>query len=271
MKALEYQFQSGSNILGFYLDRAKALYASRVLDDRKAALSALRRMDEAVVREEELTRRILPIAEDDSRIGFHSEAEAHQYHPAKLRWRLGKLAETRRRILEISAAVSSGRKYPESQFERDAPFCELGDFVAFPGGRFRVRIEDNGDYTFDVEMEGRENITICTLDAAGVSWYRQLIVSASGRVTPSGGWNCVTPCHEVVSSSVVKKGGKSVVTFTIASAAWGGRDDRRPEWMTVIRGGNVLWPSVGQDRRYSLYRLNIGIFHAYRFGRIIVR
>ena len=190
MKALEYQFLSGSNILGFYLDRAKALYASRVMGDRKSALAALRRMDAAVTREEELTRKILPIAEDDSRIGFHSEAEAHQYHPAKLKWRLGELAKTHKRILEIAAAVSNGGKYPESAFERAAPSCEIGDFVRYPGGRFRVRIEENGDYTFDVEMEKKDNVTVCTLDAAGVSWYRQLIVCANGKVIPTGGWNC---------------------------------------------------------------------------------
>ena len=271
MKALEYQFLSGSNILGFYLDRAKAIYASRVIGDSKTALSALRRMDAAVTREEELTRKILPIAEDDSRIGFHSEAEAHQYHPAKLRWRLGELAETRKRILEIIAAVSDGGKYPESAFERNAPSCEVGDFVPYNGGRFRVRIEENGDYTFDVEMEKKDNVTICTLDAAGVTWYRQLIVGANGKVTPTGGWNCVTPCHEVVASSVVKNAGKTTVTFTISAAAWGGRDDRRPQWILLTKGVTQLWPTTARDERNPLQRLNIGMFYGYRFGRLNVR
>ena len=271
MKALEYQFLSGSNILGFYLDRAKAIYASRVIGDNRTALSALRRMDAAVTREEELTRKILPIAEDDSRIGFHSEAEAHQYHPAKLRWRLGELAETRKRILEIITAVSDGAKYPESAFERNAPSCEVGDFVPYNGGRFRVRIEENGDYTFDVEMEKKDNVTICTLDAAGVTWYRQLIVGANGKVTPTGGWNCVTPCHEVVASSVVKNAGKTTVTFTISAAAWGGRDDRRPQWILLTKGATQLWPATARDERNPLQRLNIGMFYGYRFGRLNLR
>ena len=271
MKALEYQFLSGSNILGFYLDRAKALYASRVMGDRKSALAALRRMDDAVTREEELTRKILPIAEDDSRIGFHSEAEAHQYHPAKLKWRLGELAKTHKRILEIAAAVSNGGKYPESAFERGAPSCEIGDFVRYPGGRFRVRIEENGDYTFDVEMEKKDNVTVCTLDAAGVSWYRQLIVCANGKVIPTGGWNCVTPCHEVVASSVVKRAGKTTVTFTISAAAWGGRDDRRPQWLMLKQGVTQLWPETARDEGSPLQRLNIGMFYGYCFGRLIVR
>ena len=154
---------------------------------------------------------ILPIAEDDSRIGFHSEAEAHQYHPAKLRWRLGELAKTRDRIAEISAVLERGDKYPLSVFERRAPFSRTGEFVSYPGGRFRVYIEENGDYTFEVEMKKSDMVVFCTLDAAGVSWYRQLIVTGGGAVVPTGGWNCVTPCHEVVASSATEKSGKSTV------------------------------------------------------------
>ena len=273
MKALEYHFMSGSNILGFYLDRAKALYASRVLGDGKAALGALCRMDAAVAREEELTRKILPIAEDDSRIGFHSEAEAHQYHPAKLRWRLGELSQTRKRIAEICAAINDGGKYPQSQFERNAPFCEAGgDWTQIKGeGRFRVRIEDNGDYTFDVELRKGSRVTMSTLDAAGVSWYRKIHISAGGAVDPEGGWNCVTPCHEVVAISRSESGEKATVTFTISSAAWGARDDRRPQWLMFSRGRESLWPLVPQDKRYASARLNIGLSHGYQFGRIVIR
>ena len=272
MKALEYHFMSGCNILGFYRDRAKALYASRVLGDRKAALAALSRMDSAVAREEALTRKILPIAKDDSRIGFHSEAEAHQYHPAKLEWRLGELAQTHARIREIAAAINDGGKYPESEFERNAPSFEVGEYVPYPDGRFRVRIEENGDYTFDVEMKKGDRITFCTLDAAGVSWYRQIIVGADGSVTPSGGWNSVTPCHEVVASSVEKSAGKSTVTFTISSDAWGGRDDRRPQWLMLQRNHEQqLWPATARDGRNPKERLNIGMFYGYRFGRLNIR
>ena len=97
------------------------------------------------------------------------------------------------------------------------------------------------------------------------------VIAADGSVAPFGGWNCVSPCHEIVSCKTEDAGAKSRVTFTLASAAWGGRDDRRPGWLTVMRGGSVLWPSVPQDDRYSPARLNIGWFQPYRFGRLIVR
>jgi hypothetical protein len=273
MKALEYHFLSGSNILGFYLDRAKALYASRVLGDVKTASAALERMDAAVAREEELTRKILPVAKDDSRIGFHSEAEAHQYHPAKLEWRLGELARTRKRILEIRSAVNAGMKYPESEFERNAPACEIGgDWTAIGDvGKFKIRMEDNGDYTFDLELKRGAGLEMCTLDAAGVSWYRIVNISASGSVEVIDNWNRVSPAHEIAASSHVVEGDVMKITFTLASAAWAARDDRRPQWLQFHRGREVLWPVVPMDERYSRARLNIGFYHAYQFGRIIVR
>ena len=112
---------------------------------------------------------------------------------------------------------------------------------------------------------------LSTIDAAGVSWYRQISIDSCGTAVPHGGWNCVTPCHEVVSCSHADRGGNTVVTFTISSSAWGARDDRRPQWLMFSRGRESLWPLVPQDSRYAPARLNIGFSHGYRFGRIVVR
>jgi hypothetical protein len=61
------------------------------------------------------------------------------------------------------------------------------------------------------------------------------------------------------------------VTFTIAAAAWGGRDDRRPQWLMLKHGVTQLWPTTARDERNPLQRLNIGMFYGYRFGRLNVR
>ena len=94
-----------------------------------------------------MTATLLPLAREDSRLGFHSEAEAHQYHPAKLEWRLGELKGTHEQIAKIVAAVESGEPYPESDFERNAPSCRSGGgwTEMRDGSRFRVRDEKNGD------------------------------------------------------------------------------------------------------------------------------
>jgi hypothetical protein len=268
MKALECQFSSGCNIFGFYADRAKAVYESRVRNNPAAALAALKRMDEAVTREEKVTAELLPLAKADSRLGFHSEAEAHQYHPAKLEWRLGELKATHARIAEIAAEIKSGKTYPESEFEKNAPSCRAGgDWVcAKDGSKFRVWDEENGDMTVEVFLKNGGEMRVNTLDAAAVSWYRTLIISPDGSVAPEYSRNRVSPSHEVVESSVVKSKDGMTVKFRISALAWGGSDERRPGWIQLIRNHSSLWPDFPRCKEV---RLNIFPRHAEYMGRII--
>ena len=220
-------------------------------------------MDAAVVREEAVTRRLLPLAQADSRLGFHSEAEAHQYHPAKLAWRLGELASTRRRIAEIDKAIRDGGRYPESDFERTAPRCRLGEvWTAMKDGTaFRVRQEADGSLTFDVRFLKRKAILLHTVDAVGASLYRSVGVSSMGTVKPYFN-NRVSPQHEVTDVSVVRRGEGSTVSFTLSAAAWG---ERPPRWLQFAEGREPLWPDLppaGGDR------LNLNL-QADRFGRLV--
>ena len=59
---------------------------------------------------------MLPLAEDDSRLGFHSEAEAHQFHPDKLEWRIGQLDQTLRDLDRIDAELADGVKRAAEKF-----------------------------------------------------------------------------------------------------------------------------------------------------------
>ena len=268
MKALEYQFLSGYNIFRFYAERAKAIYESRERGNSRAALDAVKRMESLVSEEESVTTSLIPLAKDDSRLGFHSEAEAHQYHPAKLEWRLGELKETRAQISCIAAEIKAGNAYPESSFEKNAPRCTVGEWTAMDDGlRFRISDEANGDMTVAVSF-GRNGgaVNMFTIDAAGVSWYKGVTVNSDGRVAPFNWYNRVSPDHEVVASSVVRGENGSVVKFSLSAFAWGGTDARRPGWVQFSRGGNMLWPAAKQDREY---RLNLGSLYANQFGRIV--
>ena len=73
-----------------------------------------------LARERELSREMVPLCDDDSRLGFHSEAEAHQFTSAYLRWRVGELDKAEAALGEIDAALAAGRPYPESERERGA-------------------------------------------------------------------------------------------------------------------------------------------------------
>ena len=271
MKALECQFASGCNILRFYAARARALYESRVRRNQDVALASLREMDALVSSEEEVTATLLPLAREDSRLGFHSEAEAHQYHPAKLEWRLGELKGTHEQIAKIVAAVESGEPYPESDFERNAPSCRSGGgwTEMRDGSRFRVRDEKNGDMSVEVFLKNGRALRMDTIDAAGVSWYRSVVVEPDGKVAPAPSWNRVSPEHEIVSSSAEKTEGGVAVKFTLSSSAWGGTAARRPGWIQFAAGSSPVWPATPLPPGRESRRLNIGTLYADRFGRIL--
>ena len=268
MKALALQFQSGYDIFAFYRDRATALYESRVRGDAAAARAAVRRMGEAVVREEAVTQALLPLAKADSRLGFHSEAEAHQYHPAKLEWRLGELARTKVRLAEIDATLARGEPYPESEFERTAPVYHLGEGWKEATGdvRFRLSETDGGDLDIELDFRCGMHLRVNTLDAAGVTWYRSVSVDEAGA-RPYEFSNAVPPAHKVADSRAEVTDGRVRVRFVLSSVGWDGRDDRRPEWLQVMDDCTPLWPE-GRIPDGD-WRLNLDPLRGYLFGRLV--
>ena len=272
MRALALQFQSGSDIFDFYRERARALYESRVLGNATAARAAVRRMGEAVAREESVTRELLPLARADSRLGFHSEAEAHQYHPAKLEWRLGELAKTKVRLAEIDAVLARDEPYPESELERAAPVCKLGgEWTDAAGGvKFRARETDGGDLEIELDFRRGMRLRVNTLDAAGVTWYRSLEVDETGA-RPYEFHNVVTPSHEIAECHAEVADGRAHVRFVLSSAGWGGHGERRrslrrPEWLQIMNGNTPLWPE--RQLPSGDWRLNLDPVRGNLFGRL---
>lgn len=103
-QALGLQFRSGFNILSFYALREK-LAEARAPAQRRALLQQMK----ALVRAElEVDAELLPLAEADSCLGFHSEAEGYKYFPALIRWRMRQL----RRLLatEFPAVARRARR-----------------------------------------------------------------------------------------------------------------------------------------------------------------
>jgi len=87
--ALGLQFRSGYHILRFYQLRERLAEAKS-----PAVKQRLLREMKALVRAEiKVSEELLPLAETDSRLGFHSEAEGYKYHPALLRWRIEQLRQ----------------------------------------------------------------------------------------------------------------------------------------------------------------------------------
>ena len=80
-EAIRLHWRAAADILEFYRLRAMLMDGKDVLDD----------MAEIVRAEIAVSRRLKVLAERDSRLGYHSEAEVFKYFPAKLAWRIAEL------------------------------------------------------------------------------------------------------------------------------------------------------------------------------------
>ena len=118
IEALDLQFQSGADILEFYLLR------NRLLDSPRNSAYLLERLKQLVREEIAISRRLAELCAKDSRLGYHSEAEVFKYYPAKLHWRADLLAQ----LLETD--------FPECQ-EKLALGESIGEFLlpSFPAHR----------------------------------------------------------------------------------------------------------------------------------------
>lgn len=81
-EALDLQLQSAAAILQFYTLREKLL---------EGDASVLDAMERIVREEKDRSLRMVEFCREDSRLGFHSEAENYKYFPGKLLWRCREL------------------------------------------------------------------------------------------------------------------------------------------------------------------------------------
>jgi hypothetical protein len=85
-QALGIQLRSGYNILNFYLLREKMLRMEGM-----ERLKILTQLVDIIQDELDQDEQLLVLCANDSRLGFHSEAEGYKYFPEKIRWRMRQL------------------------------------------------------------------------------------------------------------------------------------------------------------------------------------
>jgi hypothetical protein len=85
-QALGLQFHSAWNVMRFYALRDELPFVPQ--RQQRADLETMRQI---VVEEIANSKKLAQLAQDDSRLGFHSEAEGYKYFPAKLAWRIDQL------------------------------------------------------------------------------------------------------------------------------------------------------------------------------------
>ena len=245
MKAVRILVVGGADILSFYRLRAQAIHASRVLRDHAAAAGFVREMGAIVDRAARLTEEMVLLCESDSRLGFHSEAERHQFHPASLRWRRATLEMTRARLQSIERGLAAGEPYPESAFESSAPKAHVGDAEMSSGKGLLWMAETNS--AGDLIVKGRvvgalRRFSVAVTDTAGT-------VNAKVR-TPT-----------------IAADGSFELVFSHDD--WAVDAHERPGWIlfqTDFGCGYPLWPA---SDRLSYGRLNIGAVWGRAFGRLV--
>jgi len=103
-KAANYIFRSGLNTFRFYDLRNKLAIGSgdkyEILEDMK----------EIVKEEIEISKALIPITEEDNRIGYHSEAHGYKIFPEKLKWRISEMEKLlKTEFAEVKNNLDAGK------------------------------------------------------------------------------------------------------------------------------------------------------------------
>ena len=121
-KALGLLFESGANIIEFYVLREKLGYGW----DNPAEI--LKTMKALVETEIENTRKMIPLCEKDSRLGYHSEAEGFKFFPAKMKYRIERLEELlKTEFPEIEERIAQGKAPLEYYTTEGKDFYEISE------------------------------------------------------------------------------------------------------------------------------------------------
>lgn len=266
VRALRLLFASGADIFEFYRLREEAVVASRQGRDATRAVRAVGRMRTVIEEEKRITSEMRTLSASDSRIGFHSEAEAHQFHPEKLVWRIGELDRALVQLAEIEAELSAGRPYPLSECEKNAPTVRCGDETASTNGfRFVLDFSETGDLLIRGHSP-RSPIYLRLYDLCGTSWPCMLRIDKGGCRTKFA--NVVTPSAVLRAETVSASGDELDFSIVLDARGWGTNEKRCPAWIHFATDGAPLWPDTMPLRAF---RLNLDNVYPCDYGRIIRR
>ena len=187
-EALAIQFRSARNIFEFYWLR-RELFSTA--DGKLAKTTVLAKLKALVLAEIENSSQLALLCAEDSRLGFHSEAEAHQYFGERLHWRIKFLQDLLDQdFVEFAAAIENDSALPQSQFQLDCPRYKLNSaWYGDEHNQWRLdRLQDGGLQLefrgLDLELEN-ESVGFNCVDAYGCTFPLMLTVSKTPRFPAS--------------------------------------------------------------------------------------
>ncbi len=141
VEALNIQFESGYNIIKFYALRNILLDNSNTQSQWYSALDEMKSITKSEIQR---SGRMIELCKQDSRLGFHPEAEGYKYSPEKLITRL----ESLRKLLQIDFPATVARlrtgKTPLPPKKRKSYLCNSG------------KIENVGSFSWKADYNGQK-------------------------------------------------------------------------------------------------------------------
>ena len=168
--SIGYIFNSGYNVLRFY--KLRHLLGTKQGD----ALSILKQMEEIVKEEIKISSSLIPICENDKRIGYHTEANGYKIFPEKLKWRISELENllkeefplAQKRILkgeiplEFYYGLDKGYSKIKEQNNEDTPIWNT--FTTYDGEKdlnTAIRVFEDGNGTnIQIKVNHNDKIVI---------------------------------------------------------------------------------------------------------------
>jgi hypothetical protein len=261
-EALGIQFESGYNILRFYLLREQ-LFNAEVSGEQ----TILDEMGKIVFGEIDRSERLAELCGNDSRLGFHSEAEGYKYFPGKIKWRIAMLKNLLADDFSFArATIAKGKlEYPvPANIQTYA--CGSNLMEACDSFRWKADIKDNS-LVFEIECEQKGSQDQLFISVSTGSTRYPLLVELTesdkmfsdksgntGKIFEySGGWTAeiIIPLVNLDCNYQ-----KSVRLNVVRVVNFAGKTDY------------FCWP---ENNHPVEYRLNLGMYNPQAAGILIIK
>ncbi|MBN2375490.1 MAG: hypothetical protein JXD22_03760 [Sedimentisphaerales bacterium] len=259
VEAIGLQFASGYNVMRFYLMRSQLFDLSPC--DAQKYLTVM----ETIVREEiKNSQRLEVLCAADSRLGFHSEAERHQYCGTRLQWRVAVLNDLLvTEFPKYRLAFQAGKQVSRFAEGRAVYTCGSG-WTDCKTYRWQGQ-RDNGDVVLKVEMKDKNansSFAMYFCDAFVTTHFWEINFSTGGSISDSRGIGLRNEPYTTPE-------GRNGVTVRIPSEGLLILDPSGCTYAFNIFNSSIMsdnWPTGMDESDLKIYRLALGRFKPQKMG-----
>lgn len=268
IEALATQFDSAKNILKFYLLRRELYFA----EESASQLQLLEEMKTLITAEMSNSRKMIELCKQDSRLGFHSEAESHLYCESRLEWRIESLQNLLDNdFVEFAQAIQAQKTLPISEFSENAEVYKLNSgWVESPHTRWRIDRSENQDLIVHFEGEhlpcAKDYFWFNCFDSTGTCFPKMIIIEKQGTVIQ------LHPTAEVKISHEEKIWKAKI---HLSALNWNYDEKLEPRFVYIARLGSAKdpeqvylrydWP---KHNEFPRHRLNLPTYMGNYSGKI---